>query len=190
MTKVLRLTTESLEDLLLQNDRIKVIHLFRDPRAIVNSRIESRGYPTHDVTSNSRTLCDKMSFDYEGGLRLMEKFPDRFRFIVYEDIKSNIESAIKKLYDFVGMNFNAVQFQQFNRVKTNDPINRNPLMSRTRSTDNAKWWRSYLSFNKYTSIEGMCTAVVKKLNLTTFESRQAMLNMSVPSMTLPSLLKV
>ncbi|WAQ99951.1 hypothetical protein MAR_024324, partial [Mya arenaria] len=46
--KLLRLTLGSLQPLLENNEHLKVVHLFRDPRAIIHSRMYTRYYPTNE----------------------------------------------------------------------------------------------------------------------------------------------
>ena len=62
--KMLRVTLGTLRPLLEKNPRLKIVHLVRDPRAVMHSRKYSRYYGVGANDIGDRTveenLCDKM----------------------------------------------------------------------------------------------------------------------------------
>lgn len=185
ITKVLRLTAGSFDRLLQKRQDLKVIHLFRNPFAIINSRTETSGYPVRDYNANALTLCKKMALDYDGAMKLKEKYPDKVKLVFYEDIKTNVTSKIKKLYDFIGMNFVKSEVDRLNQVKTNTPKIKTPRIQSTRASNNAHWWRTHISYQRYKATYDRCKNVVKIFNITYFADRNHLLKLNVPDMTLP-----
>ena len=185
ITKVLRLTTGSLEDLLKKRDDLKIIHLFRNPLAIINSRTESVGYPVRDYAANAVTLCKKMMIDYDGAKRLKEKYPDRVKLVFYEDIKSNVNEKIKKLYEFIGMEFIQSEVDRLNKVTPNQSRVRSPNIQNTRTKNNAHWWRTHMTYQRYKSTYDKCKHLAKDFNITYFSDRNHLLKLNIPDMTLP-----
>ncbi|XP_045215422.2 carbohydrate sulfotransferase 1-like [Mercenaria mercenaria] len=190
VTKVLRLTTGSYDKLLEKRKNLKILHLFRNPFAIINSRTESKGYPVRDFVSNAAVLCKKMQLDYEGGIRLAAKYPGRVKLVFYEDIKSNVIEKMNKLYEYIGMESDDDEVKKLNKVKTNKGKSNTPSMSRTRVSDNAHWWRGHMSFLKYQGVRDKCKQLMTTFNLTNFKDRQELLKLDIPEMNIPTGLRI
>lgn len=92
--KVIRMSLAATRPLLQRDTTLKVLQLFRDPRAVVCSRLIKTGWyklrlESGNFTSiieNARTLCHRMTEDYIAGKQLMELFPKRVKFIRYDDL--------------------------------------------------------------------------------------------------------
>lgn len=169
VSKVLRITLGALEPLLRNNPRLKVVHLFRDPRAIINSRIETQGYPLRSsdssipsIKSNAKALCDKMTADLKEGTILKQKFPERFRFIHYEDIFTNKESLIQ-LFSLVGMQTTEGNLMTVKSIKTNPPKRQHETRERFRKSNNAYWWTKYMAWKIVEIVNSECLPVIKEL---------------------------
>ena len=176
VSKVLRMTVGRLETVLRHNPNLIVLHLFRDPRAIINSRLETKGYPmranprgSKEISLNAKALCDKMTVDFEEGLKLMDKFPDRFRFLHYEDLALHLDSIIK-LYDYAGITYDEANFKRVYAVKTNDPEKKLGEREKERKTNNALWWRTYLSYDVVKQVDIVCYEVYRNLGYPIFKN--------------------
>ena len=176
VSKVLRITLGALEPVLKHNPKMKIIHLFRDPRSIINSRIETKGYPLSwnplgslDIQNNAKALCSKMITDLREGEKLMRRFPERFRFIHYEDLVLNSDS-IRKLYDYVGMTFHTDNLDNVYEIKINTAQRHSEKKERARRRNNALWWRTYLSYDNIRQIDAICYSVIVKLGYSIFDN--------------------
>jgi len=190
VSKVLRVTTGALEKLMESRPKLKVLQLFRNPIAIINSRTESKGYPVKDFAANAKNLCQKMFWDYQGSLELQKRFPNRVKMIFYEDLKSDVASKMKKLTSFVGMEYDEQEISSLNKVKTNAGKVSNPKVKQTRISDNAHWWRTHISMTRYKQVTEKCQDVIKAFNLTQFEDNQRLTNLAIPEMVLPQHLRI
>ena len=120
--KSVRLSLDIVRPFLQRDSALKLIHLFRDPRGIIYSRlVKTRWYPLNITKGNFtpierhvRILCNRMLEDVKAGRRLMDQFPDRVELLRYEDLLSNtMNQYIHQLKKFLDMSFNE------KRVKTN-----------------------------------------------------------------------
>ena len=119
--KSLRMTLDNLTPLLKANPRLKVVHLFRDPRAIFNSRIGTMYVPIKNlypldenkllhIRSAIKTTCERHLIDLEASEMLRNVYPDRFKVIQYENLFSEpVSRGVKDLYEFAGMNYGSEQ---------------------------------------------------------------------------------
>lgn len=176
VTKVLRLTTDLLEGLLKQKPDLKVLHLFRDPRAIINSRINTGWYPIKNVTDNARSLCKKMLYDFRKGKELLEIYPDRFKFIIYEDVTTSTFEKVQSLYRYLGMSLNE---SRYTKVKTMPVFQSKNASDRKNNT--AYWWRMSLDWDNVQKIDRVCEDVYKELGYRTFKNIDEYKNMSYVS---------
>ena len=106
--KSVRLSLDIVRPLLKRDHALKLIHLFRDPRGIIYSRlVKTRWYPLNLTKGNFtpierhiRLLCSRMVEDVKAGQQLMDLFPNRVKLIRYEDILSDTRSqSIKQFLD-------------------------------------------------------------------------------------------
>lgn len=93
--------------MLKSRPNLKVIHLFRDPRGMVNSHLHTPFYRSKlnnmlDIENDIKTTCWRMGYDLRVALRLRTRYTDRFRIVQYEDF-SDLQNNAKILYKFLGM---------------------------------------------------------------------------------------
>lgn len=184
ITKVLRITTGSLESLLKQRNDVKIIHLFRNPLAIINSRMATRSYPVSSYEANAKTLCKKMKTDYNDAIALKEIYPNRVKIVFYEDIKSSVDEKMKKLYRFINMDYSTSAVENLDTVKANKGKVSDEVQE-ARAQDNAHWWRTQLSYDQYRTTFDSCTYVARIFNITNYSSKYMYEQSSLPDMTLP-----
>ena len=182
ITKVLRMTVGSLEPLMRTNPNLKIIQLFRDPRAIINSRFHSKGYPARDYTKNAKALCRKMTWDLMEGKELVKKYPDRVKLIFYEDLKRDVLKNSEQLSNFIGMDFEASEVNLLNRVKVNNvAAGRHIRAPSSRTKDNAFWWRSNIPDNMLNIVQRECRTLLEQFGLRIFHSPADLKNLSLPT---------
>ena len=108
--KIIRSTLDNYEQMLEKRSNLKVIQLFRDPRGLLNSQLNTKflmNKLTGDATveAEMRVHCVRMQYDITVSERFLAKYPDRFRVAQYEDF-ADIVGKGQSLYRFTGMVFN------------------------------------------------------------------------------------
>ena len=186
VTKVLRLTTDQVEYLLQSRDNLKVIHLFRDPRAIMNSRIETKWYPSNDVSLllyNAESLCKKMIYDHQKGKELHHKYPERFKFVYYEDLNDDPLNKVKSLYSYLGMDLDESKYSVIKDISVFKQAAGHAIGDRTKNT--AFWWRKTLDWEIITQIDSLCSQVYKALGYVQFSRHRDLRNLTLSSVDIP-----
>ena len=183
VTKVLRLTLDHFDTLLKSRDNLKVIHLFRDPRAIMNSRLEAEWYPSKDLLSNAESLCRKMIFDYRIGRKLLKKYPNRFRFLYYEDLTDEPLDKIKTLYRYIGLPLGEPKYSLVETSNVSDSSKSKVLTQREKNT--AFWWRKKLQWDLVIKMDNLCKDVYDELGYIAFSNYDKMQNLTYPSVKIP-----
>ena len=113
--KLLRMTLDNLAPLLERNPKLKVIHLFRDPRGIFNSKVGASLYPADNqallrMRSGIKTMCERLKIDLDASEMLKRIYPGRMKVIQYERLFAQpLSGAAKDLYTFAGMDYGTKQ---------------------------------------------------------------------------------
>ncbi|XP_060600989.1 carbohydrate sulfotransferase 1-like [Ruditapes philippinarum] len=182
VTKVLRISLFNLKSFLEVRPNLKIVHLFRDPRAVINSHIRTNWSPVRansleSVASVSRSICGRMADDIENAKKLKAEFPQRFLIVQYEDFKNPLPK-IRKLIDFVGMKFTSEAYN-FIDIDTNatsgSKLNGNhPFLYREQLE-----WRFVRVINRY------CSNIYKELGYTMFGSEEELKDTEIQPVTSP-----
>lgn len=183
VAKVLRLSTDLLGPIFEARNNFKAFHLFRDPRAIINSRINTKWYPTNNINSilnNAKGLCDRMLHDFREGKKLLEKYPDRFKFLFYEDMNEEPFEKVKAMYRFVGMSLNE---KLYPRVKTL-PVFTPKEQQTEREKNTAYWWRISLDWKVVQGMDDICADVYNELGYKSMKDFGEFRNLSISSVNL------
>jgi hypothetical protein len=115
--KTVRASMPSMEPLLRADDAFRVIHLVRDPRAVVASRLATKDESIigiyalkakNDAANETRavreaaTYCRRAAADLEYSRMLQDRYPGRIMTIRYEDVVANLGSHAEAAYRFIG----------------------------------------------------------------------------------------
>ena len=119
-------TIKTFKELLQQQNRydVKVVHLVRDPRAVVFSRVKVLGWMEGHLDPSFhkivQDLCDPMLQNIRLGLLYRPPWlKDRFKVIRYEDLALNTLNVAQELYRFAGFDWSASVHEFIGALKTN-----------------------------------------------------------------------
>ena len=186
VTKVLRLSADNLQTILIRNPSVKVIQLFRDPRAVINSRLTTDWYYLKEdpkdaelkaIRANADGLCKRMTYDLEKGRQLQKMFPTRFTFLLFEDVYTNVQKRSSDLYRYLGMSPPDDNDKYFNV----SDIGKYEHTVEKKSNDFSSWWRTQLSFGAAKAVEEVCSDVFSVFKYVRFQSDSLMRDLTVPS---------
>ena len=113
--KTIRARMEDAERLLAAHPNLKVVHLLRDPRGVVNSRLAkpwatslAAKYQGADpIMMEARIYCAEIERDVTLRRRLERRFPGRTTEMVYDHHMANPHQGIADLYRFLGVSLNS-----------------------------------------------------------------------------------
>ena len=174
--KTVRLTMDTIEDVLNKDPSVKVIYLLRDPRAIVTSRniqliskaarFKSKpGDLDQYVVQEARMLCSKMMHDIVKSNNLSKRFPNRIQEARYEHVAQRPLEMFRSLYDSLNFsNFNVID-QWFKAVSQTLVDGKRYDTKRKNSTLTASQWQRHMTLWTAKAVEGVCVDVLKYLGL-------------------------
>ena len=108
VTKVLRLSLRLIPRLLNLFPKLKILFVLRDPRGIVNSRIQTPWFPVNEskpveVTDNIKSLCYKMDSDVKMVQIIKKEFPGRLIDFRLEDIAQSPLETFESVFNFMNV---------------------------------------------------------------------------------------
>jgi len=115
LVKTVRLHADNLEPWIHQSD-VKIVHLVRDPRAMISSML-SQKEEWGDRLSSFKRICEQVHQDMELGRKLPS---DKYLMVKYEDIVENPQNMFEKICAFTGIEFNEKVKQEINRKVSGD----------------------------------------------------------------------
>ena len=104
-------TIETFKELFQQQSHydVKLVHLVRDPRAVVNSRVNLKWMKDHlhpSFSDNVRRICNPILQNIRFGLFSPSSWlKNRFKIIRYEDLVGNTVNITRELYRFAGFDW-------------------------------------------------------------------------------------
>ena len=95
---------------LLQRKETSILHLVRDVRAVVNSRIRLEGFCLHKGAPGcAKPICDEMAASFVG-MQAYHKSP-RYRLVRFEDVCDAPATTAKAIFDWLGFPFDTAAKQ-------------------------------------------------------------------------------
>ena len=126
VTKVLRLSLRLVPRLLNLFPKLKILFVLRDPRGIVNSRIQTDWFPvTEDkpaeLIDNIKSLCVKMETDINMVQHLKRNFPDRVIDFRLEDITENSIATYEAIFKLMNTAMTDVYREKVMKIFVSKP---------------------------------------------------------------------
>lgn len=163
--------------LLRSHPRLKVVHLFRDPRSVIHSHFNTEFYHlTEDMpeaaVSDIKAVCARFSKDITVLEQMVREFPGRVMVIRYEDIvdEDSFVDRVKQLYNFIGFSFSKGENESILR-KFHAPKN------------SAGSYRELSNFTTVNYIDKQCAGVNAALGYVPFKSERDLRNQSISAVS-------
>lgn len=156
--KTVRATMASMDNLLSSDPNFRVIHLVRDPRAVVLSRREfdnsGRGkYSMGDMVKEAKLYCRTVVRDVRDRRKLDKLYPGRIMRVIYEDLVQEPLVYSEKIYEFLNTTLpeKTIKWIIDHTTKVKD------------SSSIAQKWQDKLSFRKTREIMGQCEEFFREI---------------------------
>ncbi|XP_060566735.1 carbohydrate sulfotransferase 1-like isoform X2 [Ruditapes philippinarum] len=173
LLKLIRLRMKEIEKILPLYPNMKVIHLVRDPRGIINSRVKVHALKPSIYEENINELCDALKEDLKYSKRILQHYPDRLKVVHYEDMAEHPMETAKSLIDFAGLQFTK-HMQDFLLKQTHSARDSCPYCTQRRDSNaTAHKWRTQLDLKNASYIYDKCrysSGVLGYLPLSTVSS--------------------
>ncbi|XP_069983407.1 carbohydrate sulfotransferase 1-like [Penaeus vannamei] len=183
LIKVLRLSLRWARTLLEDKDLdFQILYLVRDPRAVLSSR-KRVGWCQSPTCKDPNVTCSLLAGDLAEVPVLQKEFPDRFKFLHYDEICQDMTSSLTDIMAFLGLPVQQKQTELLQAEKTSQDkysVYKNSLLQ-------AQLWRSRTSYREIVEpVQRSCRASLEKLGLRTFPTEGEFLDLSVPALERPS----
>ena len=121
--------------------------------------------------------------DYQEGRKLAIKYPNRFRFLYYEDLNDQPWNKIKTIYRYLGMSLDESRYSIVKSMNVLDRSKAEVLTEREKNT--AYWWRKKLRWDLVKQIDNICKDVYNVLGYVAFSNYDEMTNLKFQSVHIP-----
>lgn len=177
VSKIPRISVGLASKLLPEFRNLKIIHLLRDPRAVMNSRYKLGWTP---VPGGAVSLCKKMKKDYQESVKLRRLFPGRIHTVFYEDLAQTFEEAVKEIYSFIGYQLNANEQIRLSTMTSSSKNGNAGSTHRRNSTLTARAWRHSINANVLRETNKACSDLYQLFGYPQLGSETEVRNTSIP----------
>ena len=159
VAKTIRLTMQHVEIMMKYDPLLKVIHLVRDPRSIIASRIQIKSKLGSEVFSSIDLLCQDMLSDIDKAASLHQLYPGRILELPYELAAKERILVIRQLYNYLDKTIELQPTRPISDKKMEKPYS----TFRNNSQEIAYKWKSQFTNAELTTIASIpsCITLVK-----------------------------
>ncbi|XP_053398395.1 carbohydrate sulfotransferase 1-like [Mercenaria mercenaria] len=179
--KFIRLSMEEASKLLPLYPNMKIIHLVRDPRGIIQSKLKIKAVTTKTFKKDVVTYCSRIEKDLKVSKEIPQKHPKRLKILRYEDLAEKPLETAETLFKFLGLTFEK-HLQDFIFQQTHASHKSCKYCTqRKNSSKTSNKWRSHIDHNMAIFIYDTCRTSNVILGYLPLESAQALRNLTIPS---------
>ncbi|XP_063415825.1 carbohydrate sulfotransferase 5-like [Mytilus trossulus] len=163
--KVVRLRMETIELLLKRLPNLKIIHLVRDPRGILNSLMRSKLIGVNDFESKASDICNAILSDIKSTTRLKTLYPNTIFLLKYEALVKNPTAIFKRIFNFTKLNYSqkVEMFIQSHLLGHSSRGNNAFLTKSGNGNMIASNWRKTIQPDEVVEINKLCRTVFETL---------------------------
>ncbi|KAI8499249.1 hypothetical protein Bbelb_230130 [Branchiostoma belcheri] len=164
---------------------LKIIHLVRDPRATIASRMgvfdQGKSYADLNVKNKNYGiygLCREALRNMQPKSGTSSFLRDRYALVRYEDIIRDITEMAKRLYNFTGVPIHR-DVLRWIQLNTNvEDVDAGPFSRKRNAKEAANHWRTRLSFSQVRTIQDYCVEAMRLLGYRFITDDAMLKNMS------------
>lgn len=166
IAKVIRLAMNLTPELLQSDSNLKVVHLIRDPRAILKSRLHVGAYSISAIKNKAKVLCVQIYDNTIKSLELMKmpQFKNRIMTLFYENLALNPIAVTKDIYHFLHIPFTENVQEWISKNMLGKNLDNRPYAVTARnSTLHSQEWRLKIAYDSVKDVDESCLHVYKLL---------------------------
>ncbi|KAL5022631.1 hypothetical protein ScPMuIL_001786 [Solemya velum] len=169
--KTIRVSMEVVKHLVKTFPQLKIVHLVRDPRAVLYSQLLVGNYNFRSLPAVAQKHCNSVISDLQVGSEIGAAYRNSYYVLRYENLANTPIQVSEKLYKFIDRNFTQkVKNFVFLNTLSGKPDNGNIGITRSNSREHIDLWRRVLSIGYARPIDLACGNVYKRLGYLPAES--------------------
>ncbi|XP_069134220.1 carbohydrate sulfotransferase 1-like [Argopecten irradians] len=180
VSKVPRLSIGLALKLLHEFPNLKIIHLFRDPRAILNSRDKARKAGWWATFLGTMSLCEKMRTNIRESSALERVYPKRIYTVFYENLVQNVSGSIAEIYKFLGYSFDEKEKFRLKEMTQASTDGKDTDTRRRNSALTAREWRNNIDIRVLDETNTACSDIYQRLGYPQLNNEIELRNISIP----------
>lgn len=157
LIKFIRMTMEMGKRLLEENDKVRIIHLLRDPRAMLDSQLRKNDMNVRrykNFVNRTEYMCTHMRRDLVLSEALKKSFPERILTLRYEDFVDDPLKTAQRIFGFIDVPWTAKDKEFI--ISTSIELDKN-------ATYRASVWRDHLTHHHLLVVDRYCYDLYRKL---------------------------
>jgi hypothetical protein len=161
---------------------MKIIHLVRDPRGIMNSRLNIHMASEPNLKSLVSTHCTTVEEDLEFSETIMSIYSHRLKILHYEDLAVNTIKTARALFQFSGLKLFSPVIKFINKQTHSRHGDLSSYSTeRANSSKTASKWRSQIKLNVSNFIYDMCLKSNQILGYLPLTTNEGLRDLNFPS---------
>lgn len=174
LIKTTRIFVDTVVPLMKKYKDLKVIHLTRDPRGLISSRLHYNFFPkTMTVSEYANNHCKVLLKNMKDSDALEKRYPKRSMQIRYETLACDPITLSRKLYDFSGLNFSSEIKKTIVDMTGNGKFIKGVMgLLKPNSCEAAYAWKNNITYKTANDIEKECVPLFQEMNLQNMKFNQ------------------
>lgn len=167
--KTIRISVSMAGILLKWLPNLRIVHLIRDPRGIVNSRFEQHLNDTSELSKSAKDLCNCISSDLAVFSELERCHQDRMMRVIYENLCQNPHIVVLQIYSFLGVRYTENVKKYVQRIFNGPSKKCHYCTDRGKAISNAYRWMSVIQEQTLEIIDYHCSLLYSQLGYQNLE---------------------
>ena len=169
---------------------LKVVHLVRDPRAVLNTKVldsSNENWTVKSVREHAQSLCRDMLRNVKYAVSAPSWLQGRYTLLRYEDLATNPHQIAEQLYKFIGVNIAPEVRLWIDRTLQKgfaspsvNSIYREFSYSMQNLPDSVQKWRKQMPYSIVRLVETECYEVMNLLGYKIVEDEDELRTVSFP----------
>ncbi|KAK6998944.1 carbohydrate sulfotransferase 6, partial [Biomphalaria glabrata] len=186
LQKVVRLSMAEVDIYLQREPALKIIHLVRDPRGILLSRMNFNNKQFGEMHKNFTSFCRRIHEDIVISREIAHKHLGKILTVRYEDLAQEPLQTTELMYKFVGLTMLPSVRDYVHRVTQHEAVqvNGKTAAKQTSRQDpflTANRWRLELPFSLVQQVGESCRDVLTSMGYLTFSREDQLRDITLPA---------
>ncbi|OWF56621.1 carbohydrate sulfotransferase 3-like [Mizuhopecten yessoensis] len=165
-----RLSLSLASRLLEQIPKLKIIHVLRDPRAMMNSILRAKWPLQSEEINTARSVCQKLRDDLAESSLIKRVLQGRILTVFHENLATTPEKTMQEIFDFVGYKIDEKGLL----------LKKSKKLFYDNSTLTAELWRTQVPWHVVKVTNDVCADLYRLLGYPGLVDRYELYNNSIP----------